>query len=572
MKKLNIVLILGAISIGLIAASIYAALNFHNAIPEETSLPDPGQAPANPSWDTPLTYNRAGKTLVVPDDYQTINEAIANASDEDTVLVRQGTYSENVVIDKSLTIKGENSNTTIVGLYDYMPTIFITGNNVEVTGLKVANMLNPKPVSDSLWRMAAIHLLHANNASIHENNVTNSGKGVWIYGGSGNHIWSNNFSRNNYGIVVEASTNNTVMGNSASNGWGGIWLESSSGTILKNNTMFSNTANFGVDGADLRSFYNYVDTSNTVDGKKIYYLLNRRSLLIDPDSYPNLGSLILVNSVNVAVRNLNVSNNFGAIHIVGVANSTVIGNAVSNSIGGIWIQFSNNSIFSENTIELNYSWGDNDNYDLPRGSIRLESSSNITISKNVIVNNQTWYGLELKNSSRNLVQSNTIASGGGGIYIWDESNFNILSENKIAPKNHYYGIGIDLRSASSNVLVRNELNNLYRGLSILVSSNNTFTENTITSTYRAADFHKSSGNLFYRNNFMNVTIIYDAEIMYTRNITSMNRWDNGSIGNYWSDYLIKYPKATGIGDTGTGNTPYVIDAGNTDSHPLIVPF
>jgi hypothetical protein len=48
-------------------------------------------------------------------------------------------------------------------------------------------------------------------------------------------------------------------------------------------------------------------------------------------------------------------------------------------------------------------------------------------------------------------------------------------------------------------------------------------------------------------------------------------WDNGSLGNYWSDYFSKYPDASEIGDTGIGDTPYVINDNNIDYFPLMYP-
>jgi hypothetical protein len=51
-----------------------------------------------------------------------------------------------------------------------------------------------------------------------------------------------------------------------------------------------------------------------------------------------------------------------------------------------------------------------------------------------------------------------------------------------------------------------------------------------------------------------------------------NTWDNGSMGNYRSDYLTKYPNATQVDSSGIWNTPYVIDANNTDYYPLTVPI
>jgi hypothetical protein len=51
-----------------------------------------------------------------------------------------------------------------------------------------------------------------------------------------------------------------------------------------------------------------------------------------------------------------------------------------------------------------------------------------------------------------------------------------------------------------------------------------------------------------------------------------NVWDNGSSGNYWSDYVTKYPNATQVDSSGIWNTPYVIDTNNTDHYPLTGPL
>jgi hypothetical protein len=53
-----------------------------------------------------------------------------------------------------------------------------------------------------------------------------------------------------------------------------------------------------------------------------------------------------------------------------------------------------------------------------------------------------------------------------------------------------------------------------------------------------------------------------------------NVWDDGypSGGNYWSDYQTTYPNASEIDSSGIWNTPYVIDANNTDHYPLMGAF
>jgi pectin methylesterase-like acyl-CoA thioesterase len=57
-------------------------------------------------------------TIIVPDNYPTIQEAVDAATNGDTVFVRSGEYDEDVVIDsKSISLIGEHaSNTTIRGL------------------------------------------------------------------------------------------------------------------------------------------------------------------------------------------------------------------------------------------------------------------------------------------------------------------------------------------------------------------------------------------------------------------------------------------------------------------------
>jgi hypothetical protein len=78
-----------------------------------------------------------------------------------------------------------------------------------------------------------------------------------------------------------------------------------------------------------------------------------------------------------------------------------------------------------------------------------------------------------------------------------------------------------------------------------------------------------SSNTFFKKNFYLTDYpSFFAEIL----------WDNGSIGNYWSNYTIKYPNASEIDNTGTGDTPYIIQRDgyttvkNVDNYPLIYPY
>lgn len=47
---------------------------------------------------------------------------------------------------------------------------------------------------------------------------------------------------------------------------------------------------------------------------------------------------------------------------------------------------------------------------------------------------------------------------------------------------------------------------------------------------------------------------------------AINAWDDGSEGNYWSDY-----KGLDENGDGIGGNPYIIDENNRDNYPLLTP-
>jgi hypothetical protein len=104
------------------------------------------------------------------------------------------------------------------------------------------------------------------------------------------------------------------------------------------------------------------------------------------------------------------------------------------------------------------------------------------------------------------------------------------------------------------------------------SYNNTFAKNNVY--HIVLDQSSKSFNIFFLNNII---------LSKYPDLFSANFWDNGSVGNYWSNYTIKYPHASEIGYTGIGNTPYVVmrsdyatkefpNAINIDYYPLMYPY
>ncbi len=81
-----------------------------------------------------------GNTILVPDDYPTLSDAIGNASQGDTIYVKDGIYYENPVIDKKISIIGEDSKNTIVVGSGGAPgdnVLTVRANDVEISGLTI---------------------------------------------------------------------------------------------------------------------------------------------------------------------------------------------------------------------------------------------------------------------------------------------------------------------------------------------------------------------------------------------------------------------------------------------------
>jgi parallel beta-helix repeat protein len=235
------------------------------------------------------------------------------------------------------------------------------------------------------------------------------------------------------------------------------------------------------------------------------------------------------------------------------SNLTIQNTKITKFDCAIWLNSSSNSSISGNNITANNWYG-----------ILLDSSSNCSISGNNITNNT--YGIYLDSSLNCSISGNNITNNTYGIYLDSSSNYNSISGNNIT--NNENGIWLD--SSSNNTLYGNNVTaNNYYGIFLIFSSNNTLSSNNITANDYGIRFD-SSNNFIFLNNFANNT--NQVSIDGTVNTGVANTWDNGGIGNYWSDYLTKYPNAIENDSSGVWNTPYVIDANNTDYYPLTVPY
>jgi len=439
---------------------------------------------------------------------------------------------------------------------------------------------------------------------------------------------SNLIFYNGHGLIANQSNNNYVTNNLIENntegvapggyvGYGlGIYINMASFNTFSNNSLAGNTFNFCIDAHSSAEYTNYMDDSNTAEGKPIYYWINQENRKVPEDA----GSVVLVNSKNILVENLLVDSRCSAGVLTWNMNSSTIRNVTStNNANGIGLTCSNDNVLTNNTLKDNSV----------QVGMLVQGSSNNTFRDNIMLNNGLEFGvlplgpdIQLRYWDNDIDVSNTV--NGRKVYYWRNQTNSTIPEDAgvvylvncsdIAVRNvevsrNYLGLtlvntnnsivesisihdcawGTLLYSSHSNSLSNN---NITRGLwwgigaIILASDNNTLEGNTIAGMTgfpqpptgppagAGIGLAFSNGNKIFRNNFTN----------NTRQVTmlqpSNSTWDGGYVingfGNYWSDYvgedLFWGQNQNLIGEDGIGDTPYVIDANNVDHYPLILPW
>ena len=90
------------------------------------------------SFNVQLTKSKA-VTIIVPDDYPTVQWAINNASEGDIIYVRAGVYNETLTINKSISLIGQYSD-TIIRSNKSSISVLIEADNVIVEGFSIENV------------------------------------------------------------------------------------------------------------------------------------------------------------------------------------------------------------------------------------------------------------------------------------------------------------------------------------------------------------------------------------------------------------------------------------------------
>ncbi len=305
-------------------------------------------------------------------------------------------------------------------------------NNVTVRNLRIKNFSS----------RCGILLLNSNNCKIYQNNFNNNSHGIEMVDySSRNRIFENHLENNHMGLTlssVNPGSDNTISGNLITNNTNGMVVKDflntnirdnrlvrnvyalvvglGSGSILNNNTMTDNIYGFkayNVQGIE-------VDTSNTVNGKPIYYWVNQQGKTIPEDA----GYVALIGCTNITVKNLYLTGNLEGILLGSTTNSPIINNKFSGNLFGIRLAGSDNNTIKDNLVT------DNQN-----GIGLTSSSSNNTICGNEITakrivsdEGKLSSGIYMDDASGNTIIQNNITDSEIGVYT-QQCGINIIHHN-----------------------------------------------------------------------------------------------------------------------------------------------
>jgi parallel beta-helix repeat protein len=226
-------------------------------------------------------------SVIVPDDFGIIQEAINNANEGDTIFVRSGYYFENVVVNKTVSLLGEDKNSAVLnGTAIESPIVNVEANDVKISGFRFegwsfqdilvnatagVKIVGNKIVFNAMGVYVegsvnvimedniidghgldniGIMLAYSSGCSIIENAITNAiYDGIRLWHSQDNIIRKNNITDNDYGIFFHESSHNNLTDNLISeNGNVGVYFESGS----SDNRIFHN--NFVENYDHARSF------------------------------------------------------------------------------------------------------------------------------------------------------------------------------------------------------------------------------------------------------------------------------------------------------------------------------
>jgi parallel beta-helix repeat protein len=249
-----------------------------------------------------------------------IQVLVNNSTTGDLIVVKSGTYQENVTVNVSgvkVISDPESSGVVLLKSPDGNSSVFqIEADNVTISGFNITGSGEPGRVPRILeengCHPAGICLKHANNCTIEKNN---------IYG-------------NPYGIYLQESMNNTLSQNNFSGN--GIWLdEACSHNLLINNVIEKGSIILGA-----HCWNDTILQNELTNGDGISIACCGGNDLVSRNSIMNCSSGIDIYDVQAktVISNNHIADcNYGIVFDF-VFDSRVYNNSISNASTGIYFR------------------------------------------------------------------------------------------------------------------------------------------------------------------------------------------------------------------------------------------
>jgi parallel beta-helix repeat protein len=367
--------------------------------------------------EKPSILSSNGTTLNVggsgEGNYSKIQDAVDNASEGDTVFVYDDSspYYENIIIRKSISLKGENRNSTVIDGKGKGNVISIKCSYVDIQNFTIQNCKNN-------YGYAGITIHSRSFNTITNNNIRNSSSWPWIFSD---------------GIQIIGGKNNIISGNVISHTWDSISIYSSNNNIISNNTLLNH----------IHGIYIYSSNQNNIITGNTFLESDNNGILIYMDSNVYTDNLVISN--NYMDGNYSpISGGFEAISSNrNCYNISIIGNYINDFGDAIWIKCTDSLIENNRIFNTTFQ------------VIQLrEGSYSINISKNIISKGKIGINLE---GSNNFVSHNIIKNCDLGLDITGEGKENIIVQNEF--NNDKKGIEILLGFNTAKIIKNNFINN-----------------------------------------------------------------------------------------------------------------
>ncbi len=212
---------------------------------------------------------------------KTIGAGISVVDVGGTVIVAAGTYTEHVTISKSLTLQGEDRDTTVIDGSGSGKVIHITAHYVTISGLKVTNgeygiwfppngyigHITMRDVIIDSNDKHGIDIVHTGGYFLIEDSVISNNGGDGLYKAHQfHHSTIRNcevFGNNGTGLHAGWGSGTLITNNKVHhNGGIGIWFDSMSNSIMEKNEVYNNGVGIGV---------GYVGKNNTLRDNIVHH-------------------------------------------------------------------------------------------------------------------------------------------------------------------------------------------------------------------------------------------------------------------------------------------------------------